>query len=181
MFNGTSKAFEIKTELDSNKRLTNQLADYRRIFKESYIVTHEALVEKYIKEDDTTGIIALGSNNKFLKMTEIRPAIINPEINSETLIRSIRTDEYKAIVKEYYGFLPEMNSFNMFEICSDLIKEIPVETLNLLFIKQLKKRKSNTIKINSFFKELRQLGLAMNIDEKKHQALLIKLNKTIQI
>lgn len=181
LFNGTSKAFEIKTELDSNKRLNGQLADYRKIFKESYVVTHEALIDKYLKEDDSVGIIALEEHSRSLKMIEIRPAKVNLEINSETVIRSIRTNEYKGIIKQYYGELPTMNSFNMFDICSDLLAQIPKEDLNKLFIEQLKKRKSNTIKIDSFFKELRQIGLAMNINDKMHQNLLVKLNKPIEI
>ncbi|RTY89318.1 sce7726 family protein [Flavobacterium sp. GT3R68] len=181
LFNGTSKAFEIKTELDSNKRLIGQLSDYSKIFKESYIVTHDALIDKYLKEDDSVGLIALSSNSKSLKMTEIRPAKINLEINPESIIRSIRTNEYKAIVNQYYGGLPKMNSFNMFDICSDLIKQIPTEDLNILFIEQLKKRKSNTINIKSFAKELRQIGLALNIDDRNYQILFEKLNKTIQI
>lgn len=181
LFNGTSKAFEIKTELDSKKRLNGQLSDYRKIFKESYIVTHEALVDMYLKEDESIGVISLETSSKSFKMIEIRPAKINSEISPEAIIRSIRTNEYKNIVKEYYGALPKMNSFNMFDICFDLIKEIPNENLNTLFIEELKKRKSNTVNINSFFKELRQLGLAMNIDEKTHHNLLIKLNKPIQI
>lgn len=181
LFNGTSKAFEIKTELDSNKRLNGQLADYRKIFKESYVVTHEALIDKYLKEDDSVGIIALAEHTGSLKMIEIRPAKVNLEINPETVIRSIRTSEYKGIIKQYYGELPTMNSFNMFDICSDLLEQIPKEDLNKLFIEQLKKRKSNTIKIDSFFKELRQIGLAMNINDKMHQNLLVKLNKPIEI
>jgi len=181
LFNGTSKAFEIKTELDSNKRLNGQLADYRKIFKESYVVTHEALIDKYLKEDDSVGIIALEEHSGSLKMVEIRPAKVNLEINPETVIRSIRTSEYKGIIKQYYGELPTMNSFNMFDICSDLLEQIPKEDLNKLFIEQLKKRKSNTIKIDSFFKELRQIGLAMNINDKMHQNLLVKLNKPIEI
>lgn len=181
LFNGTSKAFEIKTELDSNKRLVGQLADYNKIFKESYIVTYETLVDKYLSEDNSAGIISLEKHSKGLKMTEVRPAKVNLEIEPESIIRSLRTSEYKSITKQYYGELPQMNSFNMFDICSDLIKQIPLEELNLLFIEQLKKRKSNTLAIESHIKELRQIGLAMNIDTKTHQILEEKLNKIIQI
>ena len=49
LFNGTSKAFEIKTELDSEKRLSGQLNDYTKIFKECYVVTHESLIGKYLE------------------------------------------------------------------------------------------------------------------------------------
>ena len=181
MFNGTSKAFEIKTELDSNKRLSNQLLDYKKIFKHNYIITHEALADKYLKYDESVGIIILVERNKSLKMKEIRASVENSEICPNTIIRSIRTSEYKDIIKNYYGKLPEMNSFNMFSKCEELIAEIPLDELNRLFINQLKLRKSNTLKIATFQKELRQMGLAMNINEKVHAQLLVKLNKSIQI
>ncbi len=181
LFNGTSKAFEIKTELDSDKRLSGQLADYNKVFKECYIITHETLIDKYLKADESIGIIELVENPISLKMREVRPAKENHEIDSETIIRSIRTIEYKNIIKQYYGDLPEMNSFNMFNICRELMKKIPVEQLNTLFIEQLKKRKSNTTIMNSFYKEIRQIGLAMNIDYKTYQQLLGKLNKPIRI
>ena len=181
LFNGSSKAFEIKTELDSNKRLTGQLADYTKIFQQCYIITHESLVDKYLKEDESIGVIELVEEPRSLRMREVRPAKENKYLDSETVIRCIRTNEYKNIVKQYYGELPEMNSFNMFSICTDLIKQIPSDDLNSLFIEQLKKRKSNTGIIQTFYKEIRQIGLAMNFDTKTYQQLFFKLNKVIRI
>lgn len=181
LFNGTSKAFEIKTELDSDKRLSSQLDDYTKIFNECYIITHKALVSKYLNVDKTIGIIELIEKPRSLKMREIRPAIKNRNIDPETIIRSIRTNEYKSIVKQYYGELPEMNSFNMFNICNKLIKEIPPEQLSDLFIEQLKTRKSNTSFIKMFYKELRQIGLALNIGDKRYHQLTVKLNQPIRI
>lgn len=181
LFNGTSKAFEIKTELDSNKRLTSQLADYTKIFKECYIITHESLTDKYLQEDEHFGIIELVKCAKSVTMQEVRAAKSNEVIEADTLIRSIRTSEYKSIIKKYYGDLPEMNSFNMFETCRSLMKSIPHEQLHQLFIEELKKRKSNTRILNTFGKELRQLCLAMNIDSRLYQKLNFKLSKQITI
>ena len=181
MFNGTSKAFEIKTELDTDKRLNGQLADYTKIFKQCYIITHESLVGKYRQEDDCIGIIALTKRPKSLIMKEVRPAKENKDIDVDTLIRSIRTSEYKSIVKKFYGELPEMNSFNMFETCKGLMKQIPGEQLHHLFIDELKKRKSNTNIINTFSIELRQMCFALNIDLNLYQELDCKLSKKINI
>ncbi|CAA0229198.1 conserved hypothetical protein [Tenacibaculum maritimum] len=181
MFNGTSKAFEIKTELDSNKRLSGQLLDYRKVFKESYIITHENLAEKYLKEDENVGIIILKQMPRSLKMVEIRKAKINDKICPNTVMRVVRTNEYKNIVKEYFGGLPEMNSFNMFSICEKLIEKIPQEDLNELFINELKKRKTNTSRIKIYQKELRQLGLAMNLNDVKYSKLLEVLNEPIKL
>ena len=174
MFNGTSKAFEIKTELDSNKRLSGQLADYTKIFKECYIITHKSLSEKYLHEDDHIGIIELIDHQKSVTMREVRASKENCSIDSDTLICSLRTQEYKNIIKKYYGELPEMNSFNMFEICRDLLKNISHEQLHLLFIEELKNRKTNTNIINMFHKELRQLSLAMNLNINSFNQLELK-------
>ncbi len=181
MFNGTSKAFEIKTELDSDKRLRGQLADYTKIFKECYIITHESLIEKYLQEDKHIGIIELIERPRSIAMREVRKAKENKYIDANTLIRSIRTPEYKNIVKKYYGELPEMNSFNMFETCKGLMKQIPEDQLHLLFIEELKKRKSNTGIINTFNNELRQVCLAMNIDANSYLELDCKLRKQINL
>jgi len=181
MFNGTSKAFEIKTELDTDKRLSGQLADYTKIFKECYIITHESLTEKYLQEDDHIGIIELIERPKSVIMHEVRAARENMEIDVDTLIRSIRTPEYKNIVKNQYGELPEMNSFNMFETCKGLMNYIPSEQLHKLFIEELKKRKSNTDIINSFCIELRQMCFAMNIDLNLYRELDCKLSKKINL
>lgn len=181
LFNGTSKAFEMKTELDSDQRLDGQLADYTKIFQQCYIVTHESLVDKYLKADESIGIIELVETPRALRMKEVRPAKENKYLDPETVIRSIRTNEYKNITKQYYGELPDMNSFNMFDICTDLIKQIPSDDLHSLFIEQLKKRKSNIGIIHSFYKEIRQIGLAMNFDNKTYQQLFYKLNKVIRI
>lgn len=181
LFNGTSKAFEIKTELDSNKRLVNQLADYSKIFKQCYIITHESLCEKYSQENEYVGIILLVKTQNGIELEEIRKAQENHHIDTDTLIRSIRTTEYKNIVQQYYGVLPTMTSFTMFEICSGLIRNIPDVELHKLFIGELKKRKSNVKIIETFTSELRQLFFAMNINQNMYQKLFGKLNQAINL
>ena len=181
MFNGTSKAFEIKTELDSIKRLNNQLADYTKIFKECYIITHESLGEKYLKQNESIGIIELTQNQNSVSMREIRPAKENKSIDADTLINSIRTQEYKNIIKKYYGELPAMNSFSMFETCKSMMKNIPFDKLHNLFIDELKMRKSNTNIVNTFEFELRQVCFAMHIDSRSYKLLESKLSKKISL
>ncbi len=47
MFNGESKAFEIKTEYDTPRRLDKQMDDYKRFFDKNYIVVPENRVGEY--------------------------------------------------------------------------------------------------------------------------------------
>ena len=112
-------------------------------------------------------------------MEEIRPAKTNETIDAETLIKAVRTSEYKTIVKDFYGELPQMNDFNMFEICLNLIRKIPNNDLNQLFINTLKKRQNNTNKLKSYKKELRQIALAMNLNPTNYNQLFEKLNQPI--
>ena len=179
LFNGTSKAFEIKTELDSDKRLVGQLNDYSKIFRQNYIVIHESLIDKYLNIDSNVGIIALFEQPRSLKLEEIRPAVNNVNINSDTLINSIRTPEYKNIIKNHFGELPDVNSFKMFDECKLLMREIPSSVLHNLYLDELKKRKSNTSKLKSYYKELRQITLSLNLDDKSYNQLYEKLNKPI--
>ncbi len=181
LFNGTSKAFEIKTELDSEKRLGNQLNDYTKIFKECYVVTHESLIEKYLTIDETIGIIAIVKHGTSFKMEEIRKATTSNEIDSNVLIRSLRTQEYKNIIISHFGQLPKVSNFQMFDECALLMKQIPEKELNFLFIAELKKRASNTQLLHSFYKELRQLCLSLKINQKDYLQLSLKLSQPIKL
>jgi hypothetical protein len=181
LFNGTSKAFEIKTELDSEKRLSGQLIDYTKIFKECYIVTHESLIEKYLTTDEKIGIIAIVKHGASFTMEEIRKAATSEEIDSNVLIRSLRTQEYKNIIISHFGQLPKVSNFQMFDECAFLMKQIPDKELNSLFIDELKKRVSNTQLLQSFYKELRQLCLSLKINQKDYQILSLKLSQPIKL
>jgi hypothetical protein len=181
IFNGTSKAYEIKTELDSNKRLNGQLSDYAKIFQESYIVTHESLVNKYEILNDAVGIIALIVNNGKLKIKTVRPAIANKEIDINILIRSIRTNEYKNIVQAFYGLLPKVNSFDMFETCKKMMYSIPPDTLYELFLTEIKKRKSDNALLDKCQKELKQFCLSININKAQYDIFSERLSKPINI
>lgn len=181
LFNGVSKAFEIKTELDTKRRLKGQLDDYKKIFNYSYIITDISIVEQFINEDSSIGIIVLQKEGRVTRMIEYRPAKLNKKMDYLTLIKSLRTPEYKAIVQAYYGKLPEMNSFNMFDICQAMMKEIPPKTLSQLFLSEIKKRKSNTQHLSSYDKELRQLALAMRLDKANYKELKTHLDSPIKL
>lgn len=181
LFNGTSKAFEIKTELDSDKRLDGQLSDYAKIFKKCYIVTHESLADKYGLMNENAGIIALSWSGRSLKLGEVRAPVENSHIDAGILIRSLRTSEYKNIVLSYFKELPDATSFTMFKKCRERLYEIPEDELHRLFIYELKKRNTNSTGLPFFFKEIRQLCLSLNINASQYQVLEAKLNNAIKI
>jgi len=181
LFNGQSiKAFEIKTELDSDKRLITQLSDYSKIFSESYIVVHESMLNKF-KVEDNIGIITLSLEKGKLKLTEIRKAVENKIIDVDMLMRSIHTNEYKNIVFSYFKMLPEVGNCKIYEACKAMMKQIPQEKLCELFLAEIKKRKSNNAYLKSYHNELRQFCLSININKEQYDIFNERLNNLINI
>lgn len=174
MFNGVSKAFEIKTEYDTDQRLDLQLQNYRRAFNQIYLIVPESKLDIYDKYDSDIGLITYKRQvkNKFCKHRE---AVEKKEIDPGTIMHIFHTSEYKKVVKSHYGELPTMTSFNQFKICNQLIGKIPIEDLNLYFIEQMKSRKMENSYSERYFREFNQLFLALKMKKATRKKLLDNL------
>ena len=173
MFNGVSKVFEIKTILDTEYRLSNQIQEYRKIFNEVYIIVPDVLLSKYSNYDESVGIITFDSNSNNFEI--VQKARRNNELNPETLMEILHTKEYLEITKEHYGKLPQMNSFNQFEICKGLISKIPQKELNFSFLSKMKKRKINNHFFNRVNNEFNQICLSLNLKKQERDNLINSL------
>ena len=176
MFNGNSKVFEIKTLLDKDSRLDNQLFQYGKIFNEVYVIAPRIKADKYINLDDKTGIILYDERNRDFSVA--RASVKNTFMDVDILMQVLHTNEYISIVEQHFGLKPSFNDFNKFEICKNLIKQIPHNTLNELFIELMKKRKIN----NEFSKKenhLNQMFLSLNLSIEEKQVLLTNLSSNI--
>lgn len=173
MFNGKSRVFEIKTILDKEYRLSNQLKEYKKLFNEVYIIVPSQLLSKYINYDTTIGIITYDSHSKEFEL--IQKSEINNRIDTNVLMEVLHTKEYLNIVNDYYDFIPEMNSFNQFNICKELIAQISNEELNKLFIHIIKKRNVNNLFFNKRNREFNQICLSLNLEKTERDNLIQKL------
>ena len=148
LLNGTSKVFEIKTELDNLYRLESQIADYKKVFEHIYVVTHADLVEKLSKEiDDKVGIITLTDKGALHTIREAQKDIAH--LDSSVIIRSLRKQEYTNVLQSYFGEIPQTTPVKYFSICKERFHEIPVCALHDLVVIELKKR---SIKEKDLFK-----------------------------
>lgn len=138
MFNGCSKIFEIKTELDTDSRLTLQLENYEKAFNQIFLIIPKSKVHIYEKQDASIGLITYDPSSENL-FSIYRNATLNLDIEASAIMSILHTNEYKSIVRGHYGYLPQMTSFNQFKVCSELIFEIPKEKLHKLFIDEMKK------------------------------------------
>ncbi|MBN8574100.1 MAG: sce7726 family protein [Candidatus Kapabacteria bacterium] len=180
MFNGCSKIFEIKTELDSDSRLTLQLENYQKAFNQIFLIIPKSKVHVYEKQDDSVGLITYdpASENLF---SIYRNATRNLDIDTSVTMSILHTNEYKSIVRRHYGYLPQMTSFNQFKVCSELIFEIPKEKLNKLFIDEIKKRNSTDALSSRYYKEFNQLFLALKMNRNSKREMIESLKTNIQI
>jgi len=173
MFNGKSKVFEIKTILDKEYRLSNQLQEYKKLFNEVYIVVPYELLSKYLEFDKNIGIITYDSNSNYFEL--IQKSVFESHIDVDVLMEVLHTKEYLDIVRKYFDDIPEMNSFTQFNICKKLIAKIPNKELNELFISKMKERNINNLFFHKINREFNQICLSLNLEKSERDNLIKKL------
>lgn len=180
MFNGESKAFEIKTEYDTSRRLDKQMDDYKRFFDKCYIIVPEDKVDEYRDiVESTTGIIAMSRNNGRIILKEIRHAEQNERFEFEALMSCLRTEEYKNIVLSLGESLEGIAGYDMYKYCYQVISKANPNELRELFLREIKKRKNNTAQLRKYPMSIRQMMLSLNLPQDKANKLLEQLNINI--
>ena len=173
VFNGVSRVFEIKTELDNDYRLSNQIQEYKKLFNEVFIVVPKKQLLNYESCDAQVGIITFDSQAGPFELEKKSNTFKN--IDRRVLMNVLHTKEYLNIVKTHCEYIPEMNSFNQYDICRDLISNFSDANLNQLFIDTMKKRKIHNAFFNKVNRELNQVCLSLNLDRNKRDNLINKL------
>ena len=182
MFKDISIAYEIKTDYDSDKRLIHQLNDYNKLFDKCYLVASSDGYNKYAKElPYNVGIITFEYNGDSLVPHIVKEAVLNEVIDIPTLMRSIRIVEYEGIVKELYGSLPVVSSFDMFDECEKLLANADNRKVRASFMRVIKQRKTNTQSLKQFDHCFRQLGLATHMTINEYNRFINNLSIPINI
>lgn len=180
MFNGNSKVFEIKTEFDTDYRVPLQLKNYRNAFNQIYLVIPESKIQLYLKYDINIGLITF-NKNPIQKFKMQREARYNTMIDAKTIMNILHTQEYKSIVKSYFGVLPKITSFNQYHKCYELICKIPKHDLNKLFTSLMKNRgEKNALSIR-YFKEFNQLSLALKLTKTERTNMIKNLKSPLNV
>ena len=179
IFNGVSKAFEIKTILDKECRLSSQIETYKKIFNETYIIVPEQQVDKYLKFDNRVAVFSYDSNLNQFEL--VREATRNEVIDIDVLMNVLHSKEYLSIVHNHFGIVPELNSFNQFDICKKLISTIDYLELNNIFLETMKSRKIHNSFFNKINSEFNQVSLSLNLKEIERRKLIdeLKNNKVL--
>lgn len=179
MFNGISKVFEIKTILDKEARLNNQISEYRKIFNEIYVIVPVSKVEKYLEIDNSVGVITYANDVRVFVL--VRKPERNCNIDSNSIMQVLHTKEYLRLVEQYFDIILQCSDFEKFEVCKNLIAQIPSPALNELFIETMKKRKINNEFSSRETTELNQICLSLNLSNLQKEEFIEKLQSPIML
>lgn len=180
MFNGESKAFEIKTEYDTPRRLDIQMGDYKRLFDKCYIVIPETKLSEY-KDivESLTGIITLKRDNGHITLDEVKPAHKNDSLDANSLMSCLRTNEYKNMALSLGASIDGIAGYDLYPYCHKVISNAKPDELRSLFLREVKKRKNNTAQLRSYPMPIRQMMLCLTLSETKADKLIERLNTNI--
>lgn len=181
MFNGNSRAFEIKTEYDTTRRLIGQLVDYTRVFQLCYVVIPANMLEAYEKDiPPYIGIVLMRESGGVLELDEARPAVENKNIDAGMMMKCLRTKEYENMVIEEFGKLPDVPYYEMYEACEEKLYDMPPDKLHQYFLKEIEKRKNNMCLLKKAPRELRQMYLQLGLSKGQIDILQTYLNNPIK-
>lgn len=181
--NGTTTAYEIKTEFDTCRRLSSQTNDYLKAFDRVYVVTHPAHVPRYERElDPRVGLIVLANKHS---LTPYRDATTNLEnIDPRTVFRCMRRQEYLSAIESTLGPVPNMPNGLIGAYCEDLFKQLSAAQAHKCFVKALKTRTTNKTNVAFVLRlppSLRALGYATPLSGRQRTSVLDTLSKPVQI
>jgi hypothetical protein len=146
--NGTSIAYEIKTEIDSNRRLLTQINSYSELFKEAMVVSHENNLKRIIEDlPSTVGIMYMDKSGALKVYRESIEYVEN--LNSELMFMTLRKNEYESAIREAFGDVPTVSDAYIYQECLNLFKTLSPLVAHDLMVKQLKKRGSINIEGSS--------------------------------
>ena len=141
MLNGTSTAYEIKTELDNFDRLTSQIEAYARMFDRIYVVSHasqSAALTEFLPA--FVGIISLSESFTLQVVREGASNARNTDV--PTMLDALRRNEVVDLTRRVCGHVPQVTSVQLISECSRLlVKEDCPRRVHDEMVSVLKKRR----------------------------------------
>lgn len=140
IINGSTVAYEIKTELDSFERLPGQIESYKILYDYLYIVTHpDAVKPLRTKIDKSVGLIVLSTDGT---LKTIRKAGSNIRFFSPAkAVFTLRQGELVSAYKKYVGELPPMGTALISKFCHNWFLSLDKVDALIVFRESLKSRK----------------------------------------
>jgi hypothetical protein len=181
--NGTSTAYEIKSEFDTTKRIHSQTSNYLKVFDRVYVVTHPQHIEKFEQEiDERVGLIALSLDGLLINVRDAESNLKN--IEPTAVFRCLRRREYVSAIKQHMGveqFLPSGKIANFYE---KIFEEITPQLAHVIFTDALRERTTTepiVDFVNKLPSSLRAMGYATPLSGKQRSNLLSNLSAEVNL
>lgn len=138
--NDSATVYEIKTALDNFERLDSQISDYSRAFAKVAVVIPAEKLDRLLQKIDNQKIgIVIEKDGQLSVYRE--PVADMSHLSHRAMFWILRKPEYSAMIKQWFGALPEVSDFEYYGTCYDLFSQIPILEAYQLFVDALKKRK----------------------------------------
>lgn len=181
VYNGTSTAYEVKTEFDSASRLDTQTKDYLRAFENVFVVTHPHFADRYAEiVNPTVGVLSLTTRGSLSLVKE--PLHNSSCLDPETMFRCLRRHEYLHALLQVTGSEICLPNGIIRQYCSEVFAEIPRERAHALYVSAMRKRTTDrqTVEfLNCLPKCLRALGYGTPLSGRQRIVLLGALNEEV--
>jgi hypothetical protein len=168
ILNGETQVCEIKTSFDDLTKLHKQIQDYRKFAEKVWVFStpvHECSLRRMFK-DTSIGVKIIDEQGIF---TEIKSAEYNNQFFShEALFKVLHKSEYINIVRDCFGFQPEVPNTMIYRECFNLVRKIDVSEFQQMVISKLKARsvvKQDLIATDAVPVSLKYLCYLLQINE----------------
>jgi hypothetical protein len=182
IFNGTSTAYEIKTEFDTSRRLATQTQDYLKAFDKVFVVTTKECALRYDEiTDSRVGILTLSGTGSFSLYRDASSNKTNVE--PSVIFRCLRRKEFIEVLLEEGGEVDFPNGL-LHEKCEEQFKRLSSLRCHEAFLQAMRNRTTED-RVANFVKtlpfSLRSLGLATPLSEPQRVRLVDALRMPVNL
>ncbi|WP_460797766.1 sce7726 family protein [Microbacterium sp. GXF0217] len=166
VLNGTSTAYEIKSERDSLSRLQSQVTSYSTVFAAVNVVTSSKHVEQILRQvPSDVGVLVL--SRRFTLQTERAAAIDASRTSSLAILDFVRVDEAAAILRAFDIQMPQVPNTQVRSRLRDIFAtldpaRVHAEMVNVL--KQTRSQRASSELMKSIPSSLRAAMLMLKMD-----------------
>jgi hypothetical protein len=181
VFNGTSTAYEVKTEYDTKRRLETQTRDYLQAFDRVFVVTHPSFAKEYAElVDESVGVLALDSKGS---LSNIKDATSNrANIRTSTVFRCLRRSEYVCIAEAAIPNVREYPNGLIARACESEFCRLEPQVAHEHFVTAMRQRTTDasTVDFVSRLPQcLRAIGYATPLSGRQRRIAISVLNTRI--
>ncbi|WP_437497470.1 sce7726 family protein [Sorangium sp. So ce1099] len=139
ILNGTSSAYEIKTDLDSLSKLPAQAGEYAKIFDRVNVVTTPSLGERVVRDtDDGIGVIVLSADSRLRTLRKARSNKRN--VSPAMIFDCMRREEYVEAVRRETGRAPDVPNTRIYSECKRVFCGLRPQVAHSYLVQALKRR-----------------------------------------